>query len=209
MSEKTLYWFGLEMICVYMIMKYYLKLYAKQIKYCRYLFLILSTLKQAQLGALKTGSFRARFLLTISCRFAGKPCRHLVPNLLIRIGDPAEVLTELAEQYHINEVYHHREVAPDETGISEKVEAALWKIKLNLKHFIGHTMYHKEDLPFPIKDIPDSFVTFKKKVERDSTVRPSVLLVLIILPYPKLPMQVNCQHWQIWACPSLLMTSAL
>jgi deoxyribodipyrimidine photo-lyase len=84
------------------------------------------------------------------------------------------VLTQLAEEYQISEVYHHREVAPDETDVSEKVEAALWKMKLNLKHFIGHTMYHKEDLPFPIKDIPDSFVTFKKKVERDSTVRPSV-----------------------------------
>src|SRR6185312_8579415 len=51
---------------------------------------------------------------------------------------------------------------------------ALWKIRLNLKHFIGHTLYHKEDLPFPIKDIPDSFSTFKKKVERDSNVRPCV-----------------------------------
>jgi deoxyribodipyrimidine photo-lyase len=44
-------------------------------------------------------------------------------------------------------------------------------MRLNLKHFIGHTLYHKEDLPFPIKDIPDSFAVFKKKVERDSTVR--------------------------------------
>src|SRR6202011_4514607 len=71
----------------------------------------------------------------------------------------------------VNEVYHHREVAYEKTEISEQVETALWKIKLNLKHFIGHTMYHKEDLPFPIKDIPDSFAVFKKKIERDSTVR--------------------------------------
>src|SRR5690606_23500261 len=55
--------------------------------------------------------------------------------------------------------------------ISAEVEAALWKLKLNLKHFIGHTLYHKEDLPFPIKDIPDVFNTFRKKVERDSTIR--------------------------------------
>jgi deoxyribodipyrimidine photo-lyase len=32
-------------------------------------------------------------------------------------------------------------------------------------------LYHKEDLPFPIKDIPDSFATFRKKIERDSSVR--------------------------------------
>jgi len=65
-------------------------------------------------------------------------------------------------------------VAFEETGVSEAVEAALWKIRLNLRHFIGHTLYHKEDLPFPIKDIPDSFATFKKKIERDSEVRPCI-----------------------------------
>src|SRR5260370_20285034 len=94
--------------------------------------------------------------------------------MIIRIGSPAILLPQLAETYSISEVYHHREVAQEETSSSEQVEAALWKIKLNLKHFIGHTLYHKEDLPFPIKDIPDSFAVFKKKVERDSEVRPCI-----------------------------------
>ncbi|MBD1393077.1 DASH family cryptochrome [Mucilaginibacter glaciei] len=125
-------------------------------------------------GALKTSSFRARFLLE-SVAGLRKNLQAFGADLIIRTGDPAELLPQLAEEYQVSEVYHHREVAPDETTISEAVETALWKIKLNLKHFIGHTMYHKEDLPFPIKDIPDSFVTFKKKVERDSTVRPSTV----------------------------------
>lgn len=124
-------------------------------------------------GGFKTGSFRARFLLE-SVADLRTNLQALGANLIIRNGDPAVVIPQLAEEYHVSEVYHHREVAPDETNISEAVETALWKMKLNLKHFIGHTMYHKEDLPFPIKDIPDSFVTFKKKVERDSTVRPVV-----------------------------------
>jgi deoxyribodipyrimidine photo-lyase len=123
-------------------------------------------------GALKTGSFRARFLLESVADLRKNLQQQYNAELIIRTGDPAEVLTQLAEEYQISEVYHHREVAPEETAVSERVEAALWKMKLNLKHFIGHTLYHKEDLPFPIKDIPDSFVTFKKKVERDSTVRP-------------------------------------
>jgi deoxyribodipyrimidine photo-lyase len=127
--------------------------------------------KSSPAGTSKTGGFRARFLLE-SVADLRLNMRILGAELIIRTGDPAEVLTQLAEEYQINEVYHHREVAPDETNISERVEAALWKMKLNLKHFIGHTMYHKEDLPFPIKDIPDSFIAFKKKVERDSTVRP-------------------------------------
>ncbi|MBE7178959.1 MAG: DASH family cryptochrome, partial [Mucilaginibacter polytrichastri] len=83
-------------------------------------------------------------------------------------------IPQLATEYQVTEVYHHREVASEETAVSARVEEALWKMRINLKHFIGHTMYHKEDLPFPIKDIPDVFTTFRKKVERDATVRPSL-----------------------------------
>lgn len=124
-------------------------------------------------GSLKTGSLRAKFLIE-SVADLRENLRRLGGDLIIRFGNPAEVLPQLAQQYNVNEVYHHREVAYEETDISEEVETALWKIKLNLKHFIGHTLYHKEDLPFPIKDIPDSFNTFRKKVERDSSVRPCI-----------------------------------
>jgi len=124
-------------------------------------------------GEPKTGNFRAKFLLE-SVADLRKNLQERGAELIIRTGNPADILPQLAEQYHVNEVYHHREVAYEETAISEQVETALWKMKLNLKHFIGHTLYHKEDLPFPIKDIPDSFATFKKKTERDSNVRPCI-----------------------------------
>ncbi len=129
--------------------------------------------QQTASGATKTGSFRARFLLEAVADLR-KNLQGYGAELIIRMGNPAEIIPQLSEQYQVNEVYHHREVAYEETAKSEEVEAALWKLRLNLKHFIGHTMYHKEDLPFPIKDIPDSFAVFKKKVERDSNVRPSV-----------------------------------
>ncbi|WP_342645750.1 DASH family cryptochrome [Mucilaginibacter sp. CSA2-8R] len=123
----------------------------------------------------KTGNIRARFLLQSVANLREK-LQALGGDLLIVYGNPAEQIPQLAEQYQVSEVYHHREVAFEETNISEEIEAALWKMKLNLKHFIGHTLYHKEDLPFPIKDIPDSFNTFKKKVERDSSVRPCLTI---------------------------------
>jgi deoxyribodipyrimidine photo-lyase len=124
-------------------------------------------------GEPKTGNFRARFLLE-SVADLRKNLQSHGAELIVRTGNPAEILPQLCEEYQVNEVYHHREVAYEETNISEQVEEALWKIKLNLKHFIGHTLYHKEDLPFPIKDIPDSFAIFKKKIERDSNVRPCI-----------------------------------
>jgi deoxyribodipyrimidine photo-lyase len=129
--------------------------------------------KTTELGLLKTGNIRAMFLLESVANLRSN-LQKLGGDLIVKIGNPAEIVPQLAQQYDVCEVYHHREVAYEETQISEEVEAALWKIKLNLKHFIGHTLYHKEDLPFPIKDIPDSFSIFKKKVERDSQVRPCI-----------------------------------
>jgi len=129
--------------------------------------------KTTSSGLQKTGNIRARFLLE-SVADLRENLRKLGSELIVRTGNPAEVILQLAQQYQVSEVYHHREVAFEETEISEAVETALWKIRLNLKHFIGHTLYHKEDLPFPIKDIPDSFATFRKKVERDSGVRPCI-----------------------------------
>ncbi len=125
---------------------------------------------KATASGLKTGPFRAKFLIESVANLRDN-LRALGSDLIVRQGSPDEIIPQLVDEYHVNEVYHHREVAFEETGISEQVEAALWKIKLNLKHFIGHTLYHKEDLPFPIKDIPDSFTTFRKKIERESTVR--------------------------------------
>jgi deoxyribodipyrimidine photo-lyase len=124
-------------------------------------------------GNPKTGALRTRFLIEAVADLR-KNIQAIGGELIVRTGNPAEILPQLCEEYQVNEVYHHREVAHQETAISEQVEAALWKIRLNLKHFIGHTLYHKEDLPFPIKDIPDSFAVFKKKVERDSNVRPCI-----------------------------------
>jgi deoxyribodipyrimidine photo-lyase len=122
-------------------------------------------------GTKKTGSFRAKFLLE-SVNGLRQSLQSLGGDLMIRFGMPEEILPEICQKYAVSEVYHHREVAAEETEISSNVESALWKQQINLKHFIGHTLYHKEDLPFPIKDIPDAFMVFKKKIERDSNVRP-------------------------------------
>lgn len=118
----------------------------------------------------KTGLIRAKFLLECVADLQ----RSLKKNgcdLIIRQGKPEDILPELVVKYGVKEVYHHREVASEETRISADVENALWKLKINLKHFIGHTLYHKEDLPFPINNTPDIFSSFRKKVERDSSVR--------------------------------------
>ncbi|RZM27916.1 MAG: DASH family cryptochrome [Pedobacter sp.] len=118
----------------------------------------------------KSGLIRTQFLIE-SVQALRDAFQKLNGDILIMQGKPEDHIPALVEQYDIAEVYHHREVAPADTEVSANVEDRLWKLKLNLKHFIGHTLYNKEDLPFPIKDIPDVFTVFKKKTERDAIIK--------------------------------------
>ncbi|RDC54928.1 DASH family cryptochrome [Pedobacter chinensis] len=129
---------------------------------------------ETKYGTLKTGNIRAQFILE-SVLGLRNSLKQIGGNLLIAEGNPEEIIPQLVQEYEITEVYHHREVAREETHVSTLVENALWKLRINLKHFIGHTLYNKEDLPFPIKDIPDAFNQFKKKIERDSIIKPCFL----------------------------------
>lgn len=121
-------------------------------------------------GGTKTGMIRSKFLIE-SVAALREALIKIGGNLLVISGKPEDHIPALVEQYEIAEVYHHREVATEETTISSHVEDLLWKLRINLKHFIGHTLYNKEDLPFPIKDIPNVFSQFKKKTERDANVK--------------------------------------
>jgi deoxyribodipyrimidine photo-lyase len=126
---------------------------------------------ETKYDTLKTGNIRAQFILE-SVASLRNSLKQIGGNLLIAQGNPEDIIPSLVQEYEISEVYHHREVAREETHISTLLENALWKLRVNLKHFIGHTLYNKEDLPFPIKDIPDAFNQFKKKIERDSIIKP-------------------------------------
>lgn len=149
--------------------------------------------EQTAYCTLKTGAIRTQFILE-SVDSLRQSFKKLGGDILILTGKPEDLLPELVSKYEISEVYHHREVASEETAISTQVEDVLWKQKVNLKHFIGHTLYNKEDLPFPIKDIPDVFTQFKKKTERDAIVKPCFLT----------PTTINFVEAEAWGTLPLL-----
>lgn len=129
----------------------------------------------------KTGELRKAFIEQ-AVQSLKQDLLSIGGDLLTFEGYPEEIIPQLVQKYDVDEVYHHREIAKQEVNISEAVESALWKQKKNLKHFIGHTLFHKEDFPFPVRDIPNDFSHFKKKIMKESTVRtafPTVTQILI------------------------------
>ncbi len=122
-------------------------------------------------GFKKTGSFRAQFLLE-SLEDLDAKLRTLGSGLRVVMGKPEIEIPKLVHEYKAQKVFAKREVAFEEKQIEKKVQSELFKLRCELETFSTSTLYHAEDLPFSIKDIPDVFTNFRKKTEKDYEIRP-------------------------------------
>jgi deoxyribodipyrimidine photo-lyase len=123
-----------------------------------------------EFGFKKTGNFRAQFILE-SLQDLDKNLRELGSGLIIVKGKPEIELCKIAHQYHAQKVFAKKEVAYEELITEAKVESELWKQKITFDTFSTSTLYHAQDLPFTIKDIPDIFTNFRKQIDRETSVR--------------------------------------
>jgi len=127
---------------------------------------------ESEYGFQKTGSFRTQFLLE-SIIDLDKNLRELGSGLIILKGKPEVEIPKVVARYKANKVIAKREVSYEERQTESKVQEELFKLKCELQTFSTSTLYHAEDLPFSIKDIPDVFTNFRKKTEKDAVIRPS------------------------------------
>jgi deoxyribodipyrimidine photo-lyase len=127
---------------------------------------------KSDFGFQKTGSYRATFLLE-SIQDLDKNLRALGSGLIIAKGKPEEEIPKIVKQYNANKVVAKREVAFEEKRTEALVQEALFKIKCELETFSTSTLYHAEDLPFSIKNIPDVFTNFRKQTEKEAQIRPA------------------------------------
>ena len=136
----------------------------------------------------KTGSFRAQFLLE-SLHDLDTNLRVLGSQLLILRGKPEVEIPRIAKEYNANKVFAKREVSFEEKQTEKRVQNELFKSRCEFETSSTSTLYHAEDLPFSIKDIPDVFSNFRKKIEKDATVRP-VFEKPLAINSPKFPESV-------------------
>jgi deoxyribodipyrimidine photo-lyase len=121
-------------------------------------------------GFQKTGSFRAQFLLE-AVSDLDKNLRELGSGLIILKGKPEVEIPKIVQEFKAYKVFAKREVTYEENQREDLVESELFKLRCEFETFSTSTLYHAEDLPFSIKDIPDVFTNFRKKTEKDATVR--------------------------------------
>ncbi|KAK9983700.1 hypothetical protein SO802_033225 [Lithocarpus litseifolius] len=112
----------------------------------------------------KTGPYRASFLIE-SVSDLRKNLQAKGSDLVVRIGQPETVLLELAKAIGADAVYAHREVSHDEVKGEDKIESAMKEENVEVKYFWGSTLYHLDDLPFKLEDMPSNYGGFKEKVQ--------------------------------------------
>lgn len=126
-------------------------------------------LQTERYGSEKFGSRRVHFILE-SLEDLKKSLNALGGDLVVQIGKPEKVLSRMAEQYGVEAMYAQKEVAQDETRVEENVRQSMEKaVALNFFH--GHSLYHPDDIPFELKEVPDIFSNFRKKCEKQAEVR--------------------------------------
>jgi deoxyribodipyrimidine photo-lyase len=141
--------------------------------------------EETEYGFKKTGSFRAQFLLEAVADL-DKNLRALGSGLMVLKGKPEIEIPKVVSLYKANKLYAKREVTFEEKQTEQLVQTELWKQQCEMLTFSTSTLYHAQDLPFSIKDIPDVFSNFRKKVEKESTIR-SVFEKPISISSPEFP----------------------
>ncbi|MEA5141449.1 DASH family cryptochrome [Arcicella rigui] len=126
--------------------------------------------QEMPMGFPKAGNLRTQFLVE-SLENLRKNLQSIGSNLIIRIGHPEEIIPQLAKELSIDEVFISEEVTSEETDTDTSVEVALKKEGIKMKFFWQATLYHLDDLPMEIENLPNIFTQFRNQVERAIKVR--------------------------------------
>lgn len=117
-------------------------------------------------GFPKTGSHRLQFLLesvqdlrsTLASHGSNFMISHEEPHITV-----SRILNKLTE-YKVTLAYQS-EVTKEETDVENNLQKVCQENGANCVKIWGSTLYHKEDLPFTTKTIPDTYTLFRKEVE--------------------------------------------
>jgi len=122
------------------------------------------------LGFRKAGVFRANFLIE-SVDDLRQSLQSKGADLIVRVGQPAHILAELAGSTGVNAVYASKEVTQEETDLESDLSKRLKPLNIDLSLFWQSTLYHVRDLPFPVAKLPEVFTQFRNKVEKYAQIR--------------------------------------
>ena len=129
--------------------------------------------EKTTLGFPKTGSIRAKFLFE-SIKELRNSLQQLGADLVILNGKPEETLVDFAVAIEAKAIFFSKEVSSEERNVDKSLESAAFSKGIACESFWQSTLYHLDDLPFPIRQTPEVFTQFRKEVEKETKIRASI-----------------------------------
>lgn len=131
----------------------------------------------------RKGPFRARFLIE-SLADLKRQLQSIGSDLIILRGNTAETIVNACRELQISRLYYHFEAADEEIQIEADVKERLIKNGVEAKGFWGSTLFHLDDLPFPIEKLPPVFTQFRIACEQKARIRPPLPAPVSLPPPP-------------------------
>jgi len=121
-------------------------------------------------GTKKMGDFRLKFLLE-SLKVLNHSLKKLGSGLYFEVGDTKEIISSLVDKYHVSSVYVTEPPAYDERKLVGEIEKVCWFKKCTLNTYEAATLFELNELPFPLKSLPDVFTKFRTLIEKECIVK--------------------------------------
>ena len=124
-------------------------------------------------GFKKTGKYRAQFLIETVYDLYEQLEALNIP-LIIRYEHPENCIPELCSEHAVSAIYKLHEWMFEETqteqAVIDRLDSSIEIIKSS-----DQFLYHPDDIPLALTDIPEVFTDFRKYIEKDVMVRPIAL----------------------------------
>lgn len=123
-----------------------------------------------QFGFKKTEKYRAKFLIETVTDLKNNLAQLNIPLFVYTIK-PENCIPDLVKNYQINHIFLQKEWTQEEVNVFNNVKEKLSEhIKISTSY--NQLLYHPEDIPFNIKQLPKVFTEYRKTCEKQSTIRP-------------------------------------
>ena len=131
-------------------------------------------LNEKLLGIERMGPFRLKFLLETLVDLKAS-LQKIGSDLHFAIGDPIEELNRVRREFHCSKLYAQKACSYEEEQQEDAVSKQI------VSEFIwGETLFHIDDLPIHLNDLPNIFTEFRKIAEKKSSVREEIETPLFI-----------------------------
>ena len=117
-------------------------------------------LNETTWGFRKMERFRAQFLLQTLTQLQ-KDLARLNISLWVSVGNWTEMLRQILEKYQISDIYGQSEWTQEEVDDETQIPKTI-----NTHWYYDQFLFHPEDIPMEISNIPEVFTVFRKKCEK-------------------------------------------